>query len=73
MREQEGYAVSKPLHALSEKEVLQELETDIQGLSSQEVQKRIENFGYNELREERRKTALDIFLVQFKDIRMREF
>jgi Ca2+-transporting ATPase len=60
--------VSKPLHALSEEEVLRNLETDIEGLSSQEAKERIDKFGYNELREEKRKTALDIFLKQFKDI-----
>jgi Ca2+-transporting ATPase len=60
--------VSKPLHALSEEEVLRELKTDMEGLSRQEAQERIEKFGYNELREERRKTAFDIFLKQFKDI-----
>jgi Ca2+-transporting ATPase len=49
-------------------EVLQALKTSRKGLSSEEAQRRLQEYGYNELVERERVTLLEIFLNQFKDI-----
>lgn len=48
-------------------EVLQELNVSNKGLTTDEVNKRIEQYGYNELAEGKRKTTLEVFFEQFKD------
>ena len=49
-------------------EVNEQLNTDIvNGLSNEEVQKRIEQYGYNELKEQNKTTVLQKFINQFKD------
>jgi len=53
-------------HSLSATEVLQALASSAQGLSDSEAKARLEKFGPNELKEERRATPLQIFLRQFK-------
>ena len=55
-------------HAMDIEETLRSLGTNREGLSSEEVQRRLEEFGYNELVERGRVTPLEIFLNQFKDI-----
>jgi len=55
-------------HALSVEEVLDRLKTSINGLSSEEAERRIEIYGYNELRVEERISPLKIWLSQFKNI-----
>jgi len=49
-------------------EVLRTLKTSGEGLSSEEAERRLREFGYNELVERGRVTPLEIFLSQFKDI-----
>ena len=49
-------------------EVLQEQKTSPNGLSQQEAEKRKETFGPNTLVEEKKKSALVVFLEQFKDL-----
>jgi Ca2+-transporting ATPase len=49
-------------------EVLRTLKTSREGLSSEEAQRRLQEFGYNELVERERVTLLEIFLNQFRDI-----
>ncbi len=50
------------------KEILDEHSVDIQqGLSSEEVARRQEQYGLNELREKRKTTLFEMFLAQFKD------
>ena len=44
------------------------LKTSREGLSSEEAQRRLQEFGYNELVERERVTLLEIFFNQFKDI-----
>ncbi len=48
-------------------QVLKELETSLQGLSSKEVRRRLQKFGLNELVEKKKKTSLQMLLDQFKD------
>jgi len=55
-------------HAADIDSVLGSLGTARRGLSGEEAQRRLERYGPNELREERRVTPLEIFLDQFKSI-----
>ncbi len=54
-------------HQLDPKEVLEELESSGKGLTSDEAEKRLEQYGPNELIEKRRKQLWMMFLDQFKD------
>jgi len=54
-------------HSLDVEEVLRKLRTSEEGLSEEEAQKRLEEFGPNELRKEKGKSPWSIFLDQFKD------
>ena len=57
-----------PWHAVEIEEVLEALETDRGGLSEEEAERRLREYGPNELRgEEERFKALKMFLGQFKD------
>ena len=49
-------------------EVLQALNAKIEGLNSEEAQKRLQEFGPNELKKEKRKSPVRLFLEQFTDI-----
>ena len=49
-------------------EVLADLKTDPKGLSREDAERRVAEFGYNELKERQRTTPFQIFLGQFKDI-----
>ena len=55
-------------HSKESEQVLNELKVDQQGLSSEEVKHRLDEFGYNELKEKKKVTPLQIFLNQFKDV-----
>jgi Ca2+-transporting ATPase len=52
---------------MKKNEVLQTLQTNEQGLTQVEATRRLEKFGFNELRERKGATTLQIFLSQFKD------
>lgn len=52
----------------SSDEAMEELNTSLNGLSSQEAAKRKERYGANELKEADRPSALQIFIDQFKDL-----
>ncbi len=55
-------------HSKTQKEVLNELQTDrIKGLTAAEVADRREKYGENKLREKKKKSTLRRFLDQFKD------
>ena len=49
-------------------EGIQELNVAHEGLTSQEAQERLKKYGYNELVAKKRKSALSMFLGEFKDI-----
>ncbi len=55
-------------HSKNSEQVLSELKVDHHGLESGEVKRRLEEYGYNELKEKKRVTPLQIFLNQFKDV-----
>src|SRR3990172_7189316 len=55
-------------HAMKTQEILSELKTNTNGLSRKEAERRLRDFGYNELKERKRVTPFQIFLSQFKDI-----
>ena len=55
-------------HSVDYEEVANRMNTSLEtGLSENEIQKRLENYGKNELIKEKGKTALKIFISQFKD------
>ncbi|MEK7828670.1 MAG: cation-transporting P-type ATPase, partial [Deltaproteobacteria bacterium] len=49
------------------KEVLEDLKSSPHGLSSEDAQKQLKEYGLNELLEKRKKTPLEMLLDQFKD------
>lgn len=58
----------KTWHAVKLETVLESLETGREGISDEEVQYRLEKYGPNELREEKKVTPIEIFIGQFKSI-----
>ncbi|MEM2921494.1 MAG: cation-translocating P-type ATPase [Candidatus Bathyarchaeia archaeon] len=58
----------KPWHARGIEEVLEELGASREGLSTQEAAERLKKYGPNEIKEARRRTALQMFLGEFKDV-----
>ncbi len=55
-------------HALRVDEVFRKVGSSSQGLSTEEAARRLEKYGYNELRKEEGKSPLSIFIDQFKNI-----
>ena len=55
-------------HSKKSEQVLEELKVGPEGLDDQEVQNRLEKYGYNELTAKKGITPLQIFLGQFKDV-----
>jgi len=55
-------------HEMKTDEVVLDLKTGINGLDSEEAKQRLVKYGYNELKEMKRRTALRMFLEEFKDI-----
>ena len=52
----------------SGQDALKELETSLNGLSKEEVQNRWKRYGKNALAEEKKKSVIQVFLEQFKDL-----
>jgi Ca2+-transporting ATPase len=59
---------SKPWHSMEIQETLQSLNTKETGLSQEEVQKRLQQYGTNELQKEKGTSPIRMFLEQFTDI-----
>jgi len=55
-------------HAEDIDEITKNLKSDANGLTAEQVQQRLREYGYNELKERKKATALQIFLAQFKNI-----
>lgn len=53
---------------LSQEELLQELNSSMNGLTEEEAKKRLEQYGYNKLQEGKRKGVLQVFAEQFADL-----
>jgi len=54
-------------HRKDTNEAIEALNSSIQGISSEEAQKRLAEYGPNELKEKKKKTPLMMFLDQFRD------
>ncbi len=55
-------------HCLDSESVLKELETSVQGLTSDEARRRLKQYGPNELQKAPSATVLTLFIGQFKSI-----
>jgi Ca2+-transporting ATPase len=64
----EGELASKPWHAMSREDTLKELNCTEAGLSQMEAQKRLSEYGSNELKREKPPSRIKMFLEQFTDI-----
>lgn len=58
----------KKFHSLSQEESLSELRTSVNGLTQKEAEERLAKYGENVLEEKNKKSALSIFLGQFKNM-----
>ena len=60
--------MSSEWHSLEKKQLLESLKATETGLTTEEAERRLQEFGPNELVEKKRVTPLQIFFGQFKDI-----
>jgi len=60
--------MAQPWHTKSVDEVFGEMDSTKDGLSDQEAKARLQQYGFNELKEKKRRTPLQMFLSEFKDI-----
>ena len=60
--------MNRPDYNLSQNEVLERYSAFRTGLSPEEARNRLERYGENKLAEGRKKTALEVFIDQFKDL-----
>jgi Ca2+-transporting ATPase len=58
----------KPWHAMSPEETLKELNSVEHGLTQAEAQRRLADYGLNELRKEKGSSPIKMFLEQFTDV-----
>lgn len=55
-------------HEMKKEDVIESLRTAPSGLSTKDARARLDEYGYNELKEKKRRTALEMFLGEFKDV-----
>jgi len=60
--------MSKSWHAMEIDETMKQLNTKNTGLSQEEVQKRLQQYGTNELQKEKGTSAVKMFIEQFEDL-----
>ncbi|HKZ88180.1 MAG TPA: cation-transporting P-type ATPase, partial [Candidatus Bathyarchaeia archaeon] len=60
----------KSWHALKPEEALRELQVVETGLAEQEAQKRLAEYGFNELKKKKGRSPIKLFLQQFTNILM---
>jgi len=65
-KKEEIKKTTKDWHSLPIREIFNKLGTSSNGLTTDEASKRIKEFGFNELKEARRKTLFGVFIEQFK-------
>ena len=65
---QKKQQLSQAFYSQTQEEVAKELDTNSEGLAGNEAQKRIETYGSNELEEGKKKTTVQKFFEQFKDL-----
>lgn len=68
MSEQKQAQLSNAFYAQNESEVLSELESSPEGLKTSQVDQRMQEYGSNKLDEGKKKSLLQKFLEQFKDL-----
>ncbi len=68
MENQDTYNSNKPWHSLTSEKLLDELESSFEGLNDEEVNKRINEYGYNRLPPPRRQPPIIRFLAQFNNV-----
>ncbi|MFX1243247.1 MAG: cation-translocating P-type ATPase, partial [Promethearchaeota archaeon] len=54
-------------HALDERDILENLKTEITGLTTEEARKRLDEYGPNELESEKKKSKLILLMDQFRN------
>jgi Ca2+-transporting ATPase len=59
--------LSSRWHAKEKQDVIRDLQSDLGGLSAEKVELKRQEFGYNELKERKGASPLQIFLSQFKN------
>ena len=60
--------LSQAFYAQEAQHVLEEMQTDANGLTNDEAQKRLSEYGPNELEEGKKKSMVQKFFEQFKDL-----
>jgi len=60
--------MSKSWHAMEIEETMKQLDSKETGLSQEEVQKRLQQYGTNELQKEKGTSPIKMFLEQFEDL-----
>jgi Ca2+-transporting ATPase len=60
--------MSKSWHAMEIEETMKQLDSKETGLSQEEVQKRLQQYGTNELQKEKGTSPIKMFLQQFEDL-----